>query len=497
MPDFQLNRADARVCYPIRLYMKKKRKPTVAPRDRVPVVQKICYGAGSLTGQFVMGMATQMFNPVFNIAMGISPVIIGAILMVYRLWDSFTDVVMGNLSDNARTRWGRRRPFIVIGSILAGLVMPLLWQASPEWNQTTLITYVVIVGLVLYTTSTIWGMPYYSLGMELTPDYNERTRVTAVRAVFEKLSVLFSGWLLALVSLQIFADPVTGEADVANGMKHISWFLGVMIIAFGVLPGLFVKERYYEKEASKQAKVGFWFSLKTTLTCKPFLLLMSVYLLQVIGSNMVMSLGLYLNIYYVHAGDIQQASIVHGLKSTAMLVPGILSVPFWAWVSEKVGKRNALALTVLAGFIANILVYFCYTPAYPYLQIVPAVFLSAFGSALYMLVPSMLADIADYDELHTGERREGSFSSISSWFYKLSMTLTAGLSGLILAWTGFDVVVYGETQPPEVLQRMLSWYVFLPMILWSVGLLLLFRYKLNRQAMANIRQQLESKRGVI
>lgn len=477
--------------------MAEKRKPRVAPEDRIPVKQKICYGAGTMVGAFSGYIVTEMFTPIFNIGMGISPIVIGAILMFYRLWDSVTDVIMGNISDNARTPWGRRRPFIVIGAVLAGFILPILWQASPEWSQNTLIAYVVIVGMCLYTASTIWGMPYYSLGMELTPDYNERTRLTAVRAMFEKVAGIFAGWMLALVSLPMFGDPATGEPDLANGMRHISWFLGLLVILLGVLPGLFVKERYYEKEASSQPKIGLIRSIRTTLSCKPFMMLMTVFLLQVIGSKMVGGLGVYLNIYYINEGDLQQAGIIEGLKGSAMLIPGILSVPFWAWVSEKLGKRQALGLTIILGFVANALVYFCFTPAHPYLQIVPSVFLSAFGSAIWMLVPSMQADIADYDELQTGERREGSFSSVSSWFYKFSMTLTVGISGVILAGTGFDVVKYGKVQPPEVLERMMAWYVFLPIVLWVVALLLLYRYKLTHSAVMEIRAKLEARRGVI
>lgn len=475
----------------------KNHQPVVDPEDRVPFWQKIAYGAGCMPGTLSGWVSTNMFNPVFNIAMGISPAVIGTILMVYRLWDSMTDVVMGNISDNTRTVWGRRRPYIMIGSILTGFMLPILWHASPDWSQTTLIAYIVVTGLILYTATTIWGMPYYSLGMELTPDYNERTRVTAFRAVFEKLAGLVGGWMLALVSLPLFGDPVTGEPDMANGMKQVSILLGILIIAFGVLPAIFVKERYYLKDASKQGKVGLLTSIKLTLRCRPFILLMAVYLLQVVGTTMVNALGMYLNIYFVNGGDLKTAGVIQGLKGTAMLLPGIFSVPFWAWISEKVGKRNALGITILLGFVANTLIYFCYTPAHPYLQILPSVFLSAFGSAIWMLVPSMQADIADYDELKTGERREGSFSSVSSWFFKLATTLTIGISGFILTWTGFDVVKYGSHQPPEVLAKMLAWYAFMPMVMWAIALVLLFRYKLSHAEMMKIRADLEARRGMV
>lgn len=469
----------------------------VAKQDRVAPAQKLFYGMGALAGQFAGNITTSMFNPVFNIALGVSPAIIGGVLMLYRIWDAVCDIVVGNISDNVRTRWGRRRPLIVVGGLLTGFLVPLLWQASPSWSMSWKIAYMVIMGLMLFSAMSVWAMPYYSLGMEMSPDYNERTRITAVRAVFEKLAGIIGGWMLALVALPYFGNPATGEPDLAKGMQFVSWGLGAVVAVVAVLPGIFVKERYYEKESKEQKKIGIIYGLKTTLQCRPFIILMAVYLLQIIGSTMVGTLGFYLNIYYINGGDLQKAGIIQGLKSTATLVPGILSVPLWAWISEKIGKKRALGMTILLGFVANLLVYFCYTPRFPYLQIVPAIFLSAFGSAIWMIVPSMLADVVDYDELHTFERREGSFSSVSSWFFKLSTTLTTGLSGLIITWTGFDVVRFGKSQPPEALQRMLLWYVFLPMIFWTIALVLLRGYELTRERMGEIRNDLEERRGTV
>ena len=459
--------------------------------------QKVAYGAGAFVNLFTGSITVQMFNPVFNMTLGISPVVLGGVLMFFRLWDAITDVVMGNISDNARTPWGRRRPFIVVGAILAGIILPLFWNYHSSWSQKGIITYIVLMGMLLYTAVTVWGMPYFSLGLEMTPDYNERTRISAIRTLFAQIAGLIGGWLMALASLKIFANPITGEPDLANGMRHLSWGLGLLVILFGVLPGIFVKERYYAKEAQKQARIGFVSSLKKTLTCKPFMLIMPVYLLVVMGSSMVGALGLYLNIYYVCEGNMKLGGIIAGLQSTVMLVTSILTIPFWAWVSEKIGKRTTLACTIILGFVTNTLMYQCLRPGYPYLQLIPVIFLSASGAALWMLIPSMQADIADYDELENGERREGSFSSVSSWFFKLAITLTAGVSGVILARTGFNVVEYGTSQPPEVLRRMLNLYVFLPMVFWVVALLVLSRYPLSSSRMGEIRKELEERRGII
>jgi GPH family glycoside/pentoside/hexuronide:cation symporter len=303
--------------------------------------------------------------------------------------------------------------------------------------------------------------------------------------------------MLALASLKIFADPVTGEPDLVNGVRYISVIAGLMVMVVGVLPGLFVKERYYAKETSKQVKIGLFKSLKMTLSSRPFQYLMAAYLLNFIGMLLTVSLGQYLCIYYVCGGDIQQAGVIQGLRGTLMFGAGILGIPFWTWVAQKIGKKKTLGLTIIMGYARSVLIRVCYTPEHPYLMIVPEIFMAAFGSALWMLVPSMVADIADYDELHTGERREGSFSSVSSWLLKLSGTLTVGLSGLILVKTGFDVVKYGGSQPPEVLQRMMNFHVFLPAVFWTIALVCLIRYSLTHQMMLDIREKLEARRGKI
>ena len=471
--------------------------PRVSREDQAPIWHKIAYGLGGMTEQLSNSVTKNMFTPVYNIGLGISPALIGTVLMVYQLWDALADPIMGNISDNTRSRWGRRRPFIVVGGILTGLVMPLLWQPSPEWSQTATIAYMIGVGLLFYTCFTMWAMPYYSLGMEMTPNYYERTRIVAWRTIFSKFVGLLGGWMLALTALPAFADPVTGEPDIAKGMSVMGWVMGLIILSVAILPGLFVKERYYKADAKDQPKIALGKSIRETLSCRPFQLVLGIVLFNTVGATLVSSLGLYLNIYYINQGDIGSASIIQGWKSTATFIPGLLSVPFWTWVSERIGKTKALALTLSMGFVANILIYFCYTPEHPYLQILPHVFLSAFGVAMWMLIPSMQADIVDFDELHTHERREGSFSAIFSWIFKLSATITTGLAGFILVWTGFDVVKYGKTQPPETLERMLEWYVFLPMGFWVCALLLLRLYPLSPARMEEIRSQLEAQRGKV
>jgi GPH family glycoside/pentoside/hexuronide:cation symporter len=462
----------------------------------VPLPQKVAYGIGGMTENLANSLTQQMINPVFNIGLGISPTVLGVVLMIYRLWDAFADVFMGNLSDNTRSRWGRRRPFLVVGGLLTGLTFPLIWQARPEWSDTLTIGWALGAGLVFYSAFSIWAMPYYSLGMEMTPDYDERTRVVAQRAFFSKFVGLVSGWLMTLISLPLFAGlTAEGKPDLVAGMRNAGWIIGGVILLVAILPGLLVRERYYEKEVRRQPKVPLVKSFKETLRCRPFLLIIGIVVVQGLGYGVVGSLGLYLNIYYVFQGDVQAASLLEGFKSTACFLPGLLSVPFWTWASERFGKNATLAATLVIGMVANAAMFVCYTPEHPYLQIVPSLLMSAFGFGIWMIAPSMQADIVDHDELHTGERREGSFSAVFSWSLKLAGTLCAGISGLVIVWSGFDIAKYGDHQPPEVMLTMLSWYSFIPLFFCGVALVLLKFYPLDRARMHEIRARLEARRG--
>lgn len=462
--------------------------------DKVPFWQKVAYGAGGPVEHFTGAIPKSLYTPVFNIGLGMNPAVISVVLMVMTIWDAMIDPFIGNVSDNTRTRWGRRRPYIVVGAVLTAILMPVLWLVPEGLGQVGLASWFIGIGLLLYTCSSIWAMPYYSLNLEMTPDYDERTRVVAYRATFQHVFYLFGSWILYLASLPVFADPVTGKPDLANGMRTIGFVMGGIILVLGVIPGLFVKERYYRKTVDSRPKVPLIRGLKQTLRTKPFLLLIGVVLLKSFGAGLVATLGFYLNAYYVCEGDLTLAAKIQGIKATAYFVPGLLAIPFFTWLSARIGKIRLVNLTLLGGILSQLAVLVCYNPKYPYLQILPGFLGVPLGAALWMLMPSMQADVIDYDELQTGQRREGSFASVFSWIYKLSTTITVGAAGFVLVWTGFEVK-NGASQPPHVLDNMLLFYVFVPVVFLVAAFFLLRLYPLTRERSQEIRDQLEARRG--
>ncbi|QYY35056.1 MFS transporter [Ruficoccus sp. ZRK36] len=467
----------------------------VRPEDRVPIGQKIAYGLGGPLEILSVTIPKSVITPVFNIGMGLNPVLISLVAMLWRAWDAFSDPVMGNISDNARTRWGRRRPFIVLGAILTGLTMPIMWWAPESLSQWQLFTWLLVTGILFYTCFTIWSMPYYSLNMEMSPSYDERTIITAYRAVPQKLAYLLAGWIIALASMSIFGVNADGTPNLINGMRWISLCLAGATIVLGVLPGIFVKERYYAKTKG-QKKRRLMDDVKQTFRTKPFLILLTIVFTKLLGFGFIGTLGFYLNAYYVCGGDIKQAAVINGVKASMLILPNLFAVPFCTWLSSCFGKRVVLYVISASTILGFLSVYIFYDPAHPWLQLIPALLVSPLSAGIWLIAPSMQADVADFDELETGNRREGSFSAVFSWTTKMTSTITTGLGGFVLVWTGFDVA-HGAEQPPHVLDNIMHCYVLIPVAFSAVNIVCVYFYSLTRERMEDIRAQLEERRGAL
>ena len=235
--------------------------------------------------------------------------------------------------------------------------------------------------------------------------------------------------------------------------------------------------------------------MKESIRCKPLWSLIGISFFLVLGSTSVGSLGQYLSIYYIFDGDLSAASIVGGWKGTVLAATGILSIPFWAWLGERFDKKVMVISMLIFSMVGHLMNFFCMRPDMPYLQIVPAVFESGAIAAVWLFIPSMKADTADYDELRTTRRREGSINSFYSWFIKAALTCAMGLGGLVLEVSGFTSK--HVHQPADVLNRMLGYYLTVPIAIWGVALGFALSYPLSRIRMAGIRAELEERRGKI
>lgn len=469
---------------------------TIPVSDRIPLSQKLGVSAGVCFDSLAVGVTVGgLWMPYFNIGLGISPAKLGLVLMLLRAWDAITDPIMGNISDNTRTRWGRRRPYMVVGAALVALVYPWIWRVPTGLSETGTLAYLLGIGMLFFACTTTWCMPYYSLQLEQTPSYDERTRLMAWCAFFGKLISLSGAWALAIVTGPWFVNAATGKPDIILGVRTCSWFVAGAILVVGLLPPLFGRERYYKAETSHQTKDPFFKSIAESFNCGPLWRLIGVTFFLIVGNAGVGALGQYLNIYYVNGGDIGLAAIVGGWKGTMVIAIGICCIPFWTWLGERFDKRTMVLVMLMVSILGHLTNILCMLPGLPYLQLVPAIFESSAISAVWLFLPSMKADVADHDELHTRKRREGALNAFYSWFVKAASTIGMGMSGVLLQITGFDVKL--ANQPEGVLLHMKWLYVLLPIFVWGVAIYFAWSYPLSRVKMAQLRKQLEDRRGKV
>ena len=472
----------------------------VASKDRVPFPKKLAYALGGPVDILSVWVLVSIAYPLFNMELEMRPLYVSIILMSLRLWDGIIDPIMGWISDNTRTRWGRRRPFIFVGAILSALTYPLIFWfpvgLSPEQNM----LWVIGFGIIFYTCFTVWAMPYQSMLMEMTPDYHERTRVTEVRGYFQTLAGLLNGWIwwITLRPLFFISDPGTGElvASTANAMRYVSLGIAVFILIGGLIPAIFVKERYYEKIRDRQKRISLSKSLKETFSNRAFVVLCCFTLFFLLGTAIFDSFGRYVGTYYVLGGDWDRGSFFAGWGTLVYTGFSLSFIPIFRRLSERIGKNKCLTISVFVVLISATTTWWTFTPNFPWLMLINTAFIGAGYAGLWLMLPSMQVDVVDFDELRTGERREGGFAAIFSWILKLSFCVGFLISGPLLEWTGFDASLEGA-QPDAVYRNMRIGYILIPVGALLTALLLFKFFPINKEKAAEIRRALEARRGEV
>lgn len=454
---------------------------------------KLTYGVGNIAVMVAKQAPKQLSFPIYNIALGVNSAWIGTLFFMLRFWDAVTDPLIGYLSDNCTSRWGRRKPFIVVGAILTGLFFALIWMLPRGLSPVQYMVYLTFMFILFYTALTIFSVPWYAMGYELTSDYDERTKLFAYPSFFSPVAQIGVAWLYFLTQRSIFDDTIQGVFYVGTGA-------GVLMIIFGLIPALFVKERSLpvketkvaESDEPKAKRPGLLIGLKQSLSCKPFLLISISITLVLMASIIVGSLHFYINIYYIFDGDKSAASTVIGWYGTVKFGVAALIIPIVSKLGVKFGKSNVFQGALFWGVLVMVARWFLFTPANPYLQLVDAVMYAVMDAAVFLLCQAMIADVCDYDEYQHGTRREGLFAAVYGWMFKMGLAIGALMSGYILAFIGFSKKV--EAVPPlETLNNMRFIFSAIPALAFLVAGCLFFFYELKKKRMLEIGAELRSK----
>ncbi|WP_068546945.1 MFS transporter [Thalassotalea crassostreae] len=469
-----------------------------APEDRISIVQKFIYGLGALTNN-LLGAAIGTMLIVLNLGLGMNPALVGLLASLPRLTDAITDPLMGYISDRTKSRWGRRRPYIFGGAIVAGIIFTLLWQLPTGQSESFVFWYFLIGSVIFYLAYTVYATPWVALGYELTPDYHERTRVMAVQNFMGQFAWLIAPWFLWFMQSETFFD------DMVSGAGWLALLIGIFTICVGILPAIFLTERNNNKQSTvanttpntEQKPAGikdFFRGFAITLKFKPFLYLCAATFLVFNGFMLVSSFQTYVIIYYVFGGDQSLGAEYAGWSGTVSAIATFCVIFISSKLSTMYGKRKAFFITTGISILGFALKWFCYTPEQPLLMLIPPV-LIAFGlGGLFTLMPSMVADVCDYDELKTNQRREGMFGSIYWWVVKLGMALALAAGGFLLNATGFDVAL-AEQQTEQAIFLMRLFDVVFPMLASALAIFLVMKYPIDEEFAHDVRTELEQRRG--
>ncbi len=397
----------------------------------------------------------------------LAPATIGAIFAVSRLWDAALDPIIGTWSDRTRTRFGRRRPFMLLSIPLIAATFLMLWSPPASLSSTWTTIWVVVALYGFYAGFSAYAIPHFALGAELVDDYHDRSRVYGLRSAAFMLGLLPAFGCLQLVNNA--EDPRATAVIVA-----IVGALGLSVI---LLVPLRVRER---EEFQRRAVVGSVRAMRDVLRNPHARRILFVQFLDSLGIGVLGVLGPYVAQYVIKRTDLIAA--LPGVYTACLLA----SIPLWVLASRRFGKRQAWIAAMIGmavSFGATIFVGENQVGLILGLLVVAGLF----GGCGGPIGASMLADVIDADELATGERKEGAYTAAFTFAFQVGNGITVALVGFSLALSGF---LPNVDQTATVVWTMKAIFAGTPFVMLLLGAAMLRRYTLDELEHARIRKEL-------
>jgi len=451
--------------------------PGAAPK-RLSVWRKLGYGIGGLGEPLMMNAMTFYLMIFYTDVVGIDSKVIGSALFVAILWDAVTDPVMGYLSDRTHSRYGRRRPYILVGGILLAVAFLLVWRVPGTLPASYTFAVFLLATVFLKTAHTIAVVPYGALGAEITMDYDERTSVFAYRTGMLMLGTVGGAGLLNFALLFESRE---------QGYLTGTWLIALIaVVCYLIVVGTTREDPSLQHTRKIPALRSFVATVYNRGLNKGFLIMIGVFLIQIAGQMLGGGMFPFLLSYYIG-------------KPTWMM-PGILLytigafflLPFWKKVGDWTDKKQAYMISMVLVGVMGGLSFFMWTPAHPWLFLVWCGLVSACSGGVQLYPPSMIADIIDEDELKTGLRREGAFMGMLTFTQKAAQSLAALWTGVGLSLVGY---VPNEVQSERTVLLM-RLFLVLPLFTSLIAAYVLWRFPLSRERMAEIRRTLDARNAI-
>ncbi len=435
--------------------------------ERIPTREILVYSAPVLGVFFANTLISFYFLKYTTDVLLIAPAIAGTILLAGRVWDAVTDPLIGHWSDRTRSRLGRRRPWFLASAIPLGLAVVALWSPPAALEGRALTLWLLFTFLIYLTFYTTFRVPHMALGAELTRGYHDRTRVFGVMQVVENVGILLAAGGLAF--LENADAPREAAAQLSRG-------IAVLIIALILWTTWRVRER---SEFQGRGRAGSYRAFREVLANPHARLLVGIFFLEQLGFSTLLILFPYLSDYLV--GTPGQTFIY----LMAAIVSMAASIPFWIPVSRRFGKQRVWIVT-LGIKIAVFGGLFLVGEGDSILLASGAIAFGVLSGAGNVVGPSLKADVIDWDEAESGERKEGAYFAAWNFVQKAAGGFAGWMVGITLSATGF---VPNEAQSEAALLGIKLLASPWPLLLHVFALALVWRFALDERAHRDARDR--------
>ena len=459
------------------------------------MTQKIAFGVGMLANQ-MFPAAISIFIVVLVQDLGFPGWMWGVVSLAPRIFDSLTDPIMGFISDNTKSKWGRRRQYVFIGAITMGISFVIMWQLFRDSSIDYNFAYFLFWSIVFYLGLTIFSVPYVAMGYEMSDDFHERTSIMAVAQWLGQWAWVIAPWFWVIMYDTTWFET----ADVA--VRELAIWVGLGCAICAMVPAIFIKskstlEENYSPMTLKNiggSLVKIWDSFGEAFTSAPFRKLCFATFLIFNAFNTVAAFTFFIIVYYLFNGDAGAAGIWPTLfGSVGALCTTFLVIPIVAKMSKVMGKKKAFMVSQSISVLGYVMLWFLFIPGKPYLFLIALPFFSFGIGSLFTIMMSMTADVIDLDELTYGKRREGVFGAIYWWMVKFGFAIAGGLSGAIFSIIGFDAAL--EVQPESAITGLRLFFSGLPILGTLTAMYIMRNYDISEERANEITAQLKIKRA--
>ena len=468
---------------------------TLTNSGKVNLGQKIAFGFGMLANQMfpaVLGV----FMVVLVEGLGFPDWAFGLIYFLPRLLDAITDPIMGLITDNTKSKWGRRKQYILLGAIIMGIAFALMWQIYGTNTLTFNFFYFLGFSFVFYIGLTIFSVPYVAMGYEMTNDFHERTNIMAIAQWIGQWAWVIAPWFwFAIYKPEWFASP---EA----ACRELALWVAAIFTLIAIIPAVFIKG---ESTLHRTDFVSISFNYIINSLGDIYASAQEVFKIQafrkicfstflIFGTfNTVAILTFFIMVHYMFGGDAGNAGVwpmLHG--SVGALITTFLVIPLVARMSKLYGKKETFIVTQFISVIGYFLFWFLFVPSKPYLFLFALPFFSFGIGGLFTIMMSMTSDICDLDELNSGKRREGIIGAIYWWMVKIGFAIAGLLAGLYMDLVGFDE--NPANQAVEAITDMRFFYTVFPIIGTLVAIYIMKDYNLDEEKANQVREKLNERK---